>query len=148
MKAWHLHYNQEDVWFIPPDSKLVVGLVDCRKGSPTVHDTMRFVLGGGRARLLLIPRGVAHGVANMTSKVGRIIYYTNQHYNPKDEYRLEFTGALQKASKLTARPKTHHRYRQSHRKGAGAGAPRLKRSLNGRKVVLKCASLHAVLERF
>lgn len=90
VKAWHLHFNQEDVWFVPPDSHLVVGLVDCRKGSPTEHDTMRFLLGAGRPRLLLIPRGVAHGVANMTKEWMRLIYLTNQHFdfNDPDERRL------------------------------------------------------------
>ena len=31
IKAFHLHYNQEDVWFVPPTDRLLVGLIDCRK---------------------------------------------------------------------------------------------------------------------
>src|SRR3569833_769259 len=37
IKAFHLHFNQEDVWFVPPTDRLLVGLVDCRKDSPTYN---------------------------------------------------------------------------------------------------------------
>src|SRR5882757_9615753 len=65
IKAFHLHYNQEDVWFIMPYDRLLIGLFDCRKDSPTFNKSMRFVLGAGRAQVLYIPRGVAHGLANV-----------------------------------------------------------------------------------
>lgn len=84
IKAFHLHFNQEDVWFVPPDDRLLVGLVDARKDSPTSGNTMRFVLGGGRARLLYIPRGVAHGAANIGTEPARIIYFVNQQFNIED----------------------------------------------------------------
>jgi len=90
IKAFHLHFNQEDVWFVPPDDRLVVGLIDIRKDSPTCGNTMRFVLGGGRARLVYIPRGVGHGAANIGTDPARIIYFVNQQFdisNP-DERRL------------------------------------------------------------
>ncbi len=57
IKAFHLHLNQEDVWFVPPTDRLLVGLVDVREKSPTFDQNMRFVLGANRARLLYIPRG-------------------------------------------------------------------------------------------
>ena len=55
IKAFHLHYNQEDVWFVPPTDRLLVGLVDARRDSPTYNKTMRFVMGGGKAQLALHP---------------------------------------------------------------------------------------------
>ncbi|WP_395142406.1 dTDP-4-dehydrorhamnose 3,5-epimerase family protein [Armatimonas sp.] len=90
IKAFHLHYNQEDVWFIPPTDRLLVGLLDCRKDSPTSGTSTRIILGGGRAQLLYIPRGVAHGGANIGTQNATILYFVNQHFNldDPDERRL------------------------------------------------------------
>jgi len=90
IKAFHLHYNQEDVWFVPPTDRLLIGLIDARKDSPTYRVSMRFVMGGGRAQLLYIPRGVGHGGANVGLHPATILYYVNQHFdlNDPDERRL------------------------------------------------------------
>ncbi len=55
IKAFHLHFNQEDVWFVPPTDRLLIGLVDARKDSPTYQATMRFVMGGGPGASALHP---------------------------------------------------------------------------------------------
>lgn len=90
VKAFHLHYNQEDVWFVPPTDRLLIGLVDARKDSPSYKATMRFVMGGGKAQLLYIPRGVGHGGANIGTQPATILYYVNQRFdlNDPDERRL------------------------------------------------------------
>lgn len=90
IKAFHLHYNQEDVWFVPPGDRLLVGLVDARRDSPSAGAAMRLVLGAGRAQILYIPRGVAHGCANIGAAPATILYYVNQHFNinDPDERRL------------------------------------------------------------
>jgi len=90
VKAFHLHYNQDDIWFVPPSERLLVCLVDTRKGSATRGVIMRFVLGAGKARLLYIPRGIAHGVANLTTEKQTLIYFVNQQFNASspDEHRL------------------------------------------------------------
>ncbi len=90
IKAWHLHYNQEDLWYILPEDRLLVGLVDLRKDSPTKEVKMRFVMGAGKSQLLYIPRGVAHGASNMGIEAAREIYYTNQKFNAEnpDENRF------------------------------------------------------------
>lgn len=90
IKAFHLHYNQEDVWFVMPYDRLLIGLFDARKDSPTYNKTMRFVMGGGRAQILYIPRGVAHGLANIWSQPANMIYFVNQHFDcdQPDEQRL------------------------------------------------------------
>jgi len=90
IKAFHLHFNQEDVWFVPPTDRLLIGLVDTRKDSPTYKATMRFVMGGGQARLLYLPRGVGHGCANVGTEAATILYYVNQRFdlNDPDERRL------------------------------------------------------------
>jgi dTDP-4-dehydrorhamnose 3,5-epimerase len=90
IKAFHLHYNQEDVWFVPPTDRLLIGLIDCRESSPTYKASMRFVMGGGKAQLLYIPRGVAHGGGCIGNEPSTILYYVNQHFNldDPDEHRL------------------------------------------------------------
>jgi dTDP-4-dehydrorhamnose 3,5-epimerase len=90
IKAWHLHLSQEDLWYISPNQTILVGLYDLRKSSSTKKISMRFALGGGKSQLLYIPRGVAHGYANLTTKSISIIYFVNQKFDPNlpDEYRL------------------------------------------------------------
>lgn len=92
VKAWHLHLSQDDLWIIPPDSTLLVGLTDLRRASPTACETLRLILGGGRCHKLLIPRGVAHGVANLGSRPQALLYTVNQLFTPdpdlNDEWRL------------------------------------------------------------
>ena len=98
IKAFHLHSKQTDVWFVPPSGKMLVLLVDVRKGSKSENVVMRLVLGDGNARLLRIPPGVAHGVKNIAPVSGSIIYFVDQHFDsdPKrgDEGRLawDFVG--------------------------------------------------------
>ncbi len=84
IKAFHLHFNQEDVWFVPPTDRLLVGLVDARRDSPTSAAVMRLVMGGGKAQLLHIPRGVAHGGANIWGQPATILYYVNQRFSLED----------------------------------------------------------------
>lgn len=90
IKAFHLHYNQEDVWFIMPYDRLLIGLFDAREDSPTYKQTMRFVMGAGRAQILYLPRGVAHGLANPFNQTANMIYFVNQQFDAScpDEQRL------------------------------------------------------------
>ena len=92
IKAWHLHFKQEDLWFVPPSQNLVVGLWDVRETSPTAGNTMRFVLGRGRSQLLVIPRGVAHGAANVGTTETFLFYFVNQQFDAQDpdERRLPY----------------------------------------------------------
>jgi dTDP-4-dehydrorhamnose 3,5-epimerase len=92
VKAFHLHFSQNEFWFVPPESRLLIGLVDARERSPSASVSMRFVLGDGQARLLYIPAGVAHGAANLTGMTGQIVYFMDQQFSPDpdktDEQRL------------------------------------------------------------
>lgn len=90
IKAWHVHYNQEDLWFVPPESTMLVGLVDLRKNSTTANQQMRIVLGNHKTQLLMIPRGVAHGVSNIGTTPASMVYLLNQQFdlNDPDERRL------------------------------------------------------------
>jgi dTDP-4-dehydrorhamnose 3,5-epimerase len=92
IKAFHLHARQTDVWYVPPSDRMLVVLVDVRKGSRTEGVRRRLVLGDGASRLLRIPPGVAHGVRNLGGATGRIIYFTDVQFSPEpaacDEGRL------------------------------------------------------------
>jgi len=92
IKAWHLHHHQDDLWFVPPLERLLVGLLDVREGSATYEAAIRLTLGAGNARLLLIPRGVAHGVANLGARPASLVYFVNTAFNPDDpdEHRLPY----------------------------------------------------------
>lgn len=90
IKAWHLHFKQDDLWYIPPDGVLTVGLVDLRKGSNTEGCSTKLILGGGKSYLLYIPAGVAHGYANKTTTSAYVFYLVNEQFDIKnpDERRL------------------------------------------------------------
>lgn len=90
IKAFHLHFFQDDIWHILPGDKLTIGLWDVRKDSPTKGVTMKLPLGGGKSHLVFIPRGVAHGAANISLQSATIIYLVNQQFNIEkpDENRL------------------------------------------------------------
>ena len=91
IKAWHLHFAQDELWYVPQEAHLTVGLWDVRHDSKTKGLTNRLVMGGGTQQLLYIPRGVAHGSANVSStQLGIIMYFANNTFDPKnpDEHRI------------------------------------------------------------
>lgn len=90
VKAWHLHFIQDELWYVPMEGHLLVGLWDVRNASPTKSKTMRLVMGKSASSLLYIPHGVAHGSANLTGQPVPIIYCVNSQFDPKnpDERRI------------------------------------------------------------
>jgi len=90
LKAWHFHFNQDEIWFIPGSSKAIVGLLDLREDSPSKEVSMKLSLGDGRAFLVYIPRGVAHGIANPYLADLTMTYLVNNWFNGKDEQRLKY----------------------------------------------------------
>ena len=99
IKAFHLHTRQTDVWYVPPSDRLLVVLVDVRKGSRTEGVCQRLMLGAGASRLVRIPPGVAHGVRNIGTTTGHLIYFVDEYFTPDpatcDEGRLpwDYVGA-------------------------------------------------------
>ncbi len=84
VKAWHLHFRQDELWYVVSSDHLLVGLWDARENSSTKGQTMRLVMGGGKSQLLFIPRGVAHGSANLINQPVAMWYFTNQQFDPSD----------------------------------------------------------------
>ncbi len=92
IKAWHVHFEQCEIWYVPPMYHLLVGLWDLRKDSPTCGKTMRVVLGEGTSKLLFIPNGVAHGSVNTSPNSIELFYFVNRKFevtNP-DEKRIHW----------------------------------------------------------
>ena len=92
VKAWHVHFKQNEMWYMNPSFNLLVGLWDLRKDSPTVGKLMRIALGGSNAKLLYIPHGVAHGSANFSGQSVQLYYFVDQRFNIEDpdEKRLHW----------------------------------------------------------
>ena len=61
-----------------------VVLHDLRQDSPTYRETNVFYMGEDNPILLLIPRLVAHGYRTLGEEGATIIYFTTEHYDPKD----------------------------------------------------------------
>jgi dTDP-4-dehydrorhamnose 3,5-epimerase len=92
VKAFHVHRRQTDVWFVPPEDRMLLVLVDVRRDSPSAGVVMRVVLGDAHARLVTIPPGVAHGCRNLAAAPGRIVYFSDVQFSTQpaecDEGRL------------------------------------------------------------
>ena len=86
-KAWHIHPNQVDWWYVPVGA-LKVALYDLREGSATRGELQELLLGENYpAALLKIPPGVAHGckVLGITT---HLFYVTSTVYTPAEEGRI------------------------------------------------------------
>ncbi len=92
IKAFHVHQRQTDIWYVPPDDRVLLVLADVRKGSPTEKVVTKMVLGDGQSMLVVIPPGVAHGCRNLGSAPARILYMTDVRFSADpgatDEGRL------------------------------------------------------------
>lgn len=94
IKAWHLHFKQDEIWYVSPQDHLLAGLWDVRKKSRTSGKTMRIVLGAGTSQMLYIPRGVAHGSAIFANKPVELYVFINKQFNIShhDEKRIPWDG--------------------------------------------------------
>ncbi|MEK7633239.1 MAG: dTDP-4-dehydrorhamnose 3,5-epimerase family protein [Patescibacteria group bacterium] len=90
IKAWHLHFKQDFIWYVSPFDHLFVGLWDLRKRSKTNGQVMRIILGTGNSQLLFIPKGVAQGTAVFQHLPLDLYVFCNKQFNIKepDEKRL------------------------------------------------------------
>ncbi|MBI5613994.1 dTDP-4-dehydrorhamnose 3,5-epimerase family protein [Candidatus Gottesmanbacteria bacterium] len=95
IKAWHIHNNQEECWYVPPTDQLMVGLWDLREGSKTYDNKMKINLGGGVSQALYIPVGVAHGLHNLLNRPVELFYFVSNQFSPisPDENRIAWDAA-------------------------------------------------------
>jgi dTDP-4-dehydrorhamnose 3,5-epimerase len=76
IKAFHLHKKQTDLWYVM-DKMIVVLVAPDRQYSRLVLEN----------EFVLIPPGVLHGIANPYSTRGRMMYLTDEYFDPNDEWR-------------------------------------------------------------
>ena len=92
IKAFHVHKRQYDVWYVPPEDRILLVLVDVREDAATRRRALKVMLGGGGSTLVKIPPGVAHGCKNVGAATAHLIYLTSEHFSPEpsttDEGRL------------------------------------------------------------
>lgn len=88
IKAWHVHKNQIDWWFVVHGTLKVV-LHDLRENSPTKGKTIDLLMGEiGENIVLKIPAQVAHGCKVIGVKNAELFYVTSGVYNPQEEDRI------------------------------------------------------------
>jgi dTDP-4-dehydrorhamnose 3,5-epimerase-like enzyme len=94
VKAWHLHLEHDDLFIVPPVSTLLIGLVDlrCDPAGEARLAPQSLVLGAGRCHRLRVPRGVAHGLANLGTQPQALLYGVDEYFSAEpdrnDEWRL------------------------------------------------------------
>ena len=86
-KAWHVHRQQVDWWYVAMGVLKVV-LYDAREDSATYREIAEFVMGENQpTQVVRIPPGVAHG-CKCISGPAHLFYVTSHIYNPADEGRI------------------------------------------------------------
>nr|WP_256488165.1 dTDP-4-dehydrorhamnose 3,5-epimerase family protein [Deinococcus sp. HSC-46F16] len=84
INAFHIHVKEEqnEIWCVI-EGQLMVWLVDCRAGSPTLGVRRKLVLSGEQPTMVHIPSGVAHGY--QASDGGATLLYTmDARFNIED----------------------------------------------------------------
>ncbi|MBI2541519.1 dTDP-4-dehydrorhamnose 3,5-epimerase family protein [Candidatus Woesearchaeota archaeon] len=89
IKAFHWHKQQDDLFYVV-SGKAVVVLYDRRKNSKTFGRMMKIRMHEDLPRLLLIPKGIAHGYIAIGKKPLMMLYVMSKSYNPRkpDEFRI------------------------------------------------------------
>jgi len=89
IKAFHWHRIQDDLWFVATGKAFIV-LHDLRNNSPTHGTTQVLQAGEDNYRLVLIPKGVAHGYKVVSEKPVLLFYHSTHPYNREkpDEERI------------------------------------------------------------
>ena len=83
VRALHFHLRQADYWYVP-FGRIMVGLHDLRRSSPTCGKTLAFEIGDSNEVGVYIPPGVAHGFQAVTDAT--LTYLVDRYYDPEDEH--------------------------------------------------------------
>ena len=83
VRALHFHRRQADYWYVPT-GRILVGLYDLRKSSPTSGTASWFEIGETNEVGVYIPPGVAHGFQAITDAT--LTYLVDNYYDASDEH--------------------------------------------------------------
>lgn len=87
-KAWHIHREQIDWWYVPIGNLKLV-LFDKRLTSPTYGELQTIFMGENYpVKVVKIPNGVAHGCKALGGGVTHLFYVTSKVYDPNEEGRI------------------------------------------------------------
>lgn len=87
-KAWHIHKNQIDWWYVPIGNLKLV-MFDKRADSPTRGELQTIFMGEHYpAKAVKIPAGVAHGCKVLGGGITHLFYVTSGVYDPAEEGRI------------------------------------------------------------
>jgi dTDP-4-dehydrorhamnose 3,5-epimerase len=89
IKAIHYHAEQTDLW-APVFGMVQVFLYDLRRNSKTFGVINTLFIGSYRLWKVLIPPGVGHGYKALGVEPVQLVYFTDRHYNPADEFRIAY----------------------------------------------------------
>jgi len=96
VKGWHYHKVQIDHFCVVKGMAKVV-LYDSREGSPTHGEVNEYFMGEKNPIILVIPRGVLHGMKGIGTEPALLVNTPTEVYNYKtpDEYRVDpHTGGI------------------------------------------------------
>lgn len=89
VKAWHVHINQTDWWYVTR-GKIKAVLYDTRKSSVSYRQTEEFILDDENENIVLkIPPGVAHGLKVLDGPAD-LVYVTSSVYSKVEEGRINY----------------------------------------------------------
>ena len=89
IKAIHYHSEQTDLW-APVSGMVQTFLYDLRRNSKTFGLINTIYVGRLRPWEILIPPGVGHGYKALGVEPIQLLYITDRHYNPADEFRIPY----------------------------------------------------------
>jgi dTDP-4-dehydrorhamnose 3,5-epimerase len=95
VKGWVVHYEQDDRLFFSSGIARI-GLFDARKDSPTHKRLNVFTISERNRALVVIPRGVFHGIQNVGECDAVFVNMPTRPYNhvKPDKYRLPLKNDL------------------------------------------------------
>jgi dTDP-4-dehydrorhamnose 3,5-epimerase len=84
VNAFHIHVKEEqnEIWCVI-SGQLMIWLVDCREGSPTLGVKRKLVLSGEQPMMVYIPSGVAHGY-QASDQGATLLYSMDAQFNLVD----------------------------------------------------------------
>ncbi len=87
VRGLHYHKKQTDYW-VAVEGRLLAGLVDVRRDSPTFRAAICVELDSAHPQGLVIPPGVLHGFRAQTELT--LMYLLDQEYDNTDEFAVRW----------------------------------------------------------
>jgi dTDP-4-dehydrorhamnose 3,5-epimerase len=87
LRGMHWHEQHHDL-IAPVAGRVLVGLADLRRGSPTERRAELLELDAARPTAVVVPPGVAHGL--YSPETTTLLYGVSRYWDPTDEFGVAF----------------------------------------------------------